>query len=296
MADLRPGLRPPLPCPQASPPVDWMARLEALTWQHQRRRAQAEGAGTDWGTGRGDDFVGYRPYRAGEDARSLDFSLLARSGRPFVKMTRREAHQSVQIVLDTSASMAVGTPGKWQSAVEIVLAYANLWSRQGAEVRLLHGGTQAALPVLRGPQDWRALADTAFALRAQGRGGLREALARQPAGADQVLMVGDLWDLEPKDVQPYLRARTQWTVLRVLAPEEIDPSDRAPVLWLDPESDAEPIAVVEEAQRQRYRERLAAWDEAWRRGCAAQRMRYLTHVAGRPFEQALRALSPGGAL
>lgn len=293
MPNPRSARRPALPCPTATQPPDWAQRLDAWTLWHQRRRAVAEGSGRDWGSGRGQDFVGYRPYRAGEDARALDFALLARSGRPFVKVTRSEAHQSVTLLLDRSASMAVGPPGKWQSAVEIALAYAYLWAALNSEVRLVcaDGNGAVSVRLVRNVRDWQALSQSLFGLRAEGGSGLRETLRGLPAAQDRVIAIGDLWDLEPSDLQPRLRAQTDWTLVRVLAPDEIEPPADTPVVWLDPESSAEPLPVTSDAQRQDYRERLAAWEERWRTWSALHRVTYATHVAGRPWEEALRAIA-----
>lgn len=293
MPNPRSDRRPALPCPTATAPKDWAQRLDAWTLWHQRQRAVAEGGGRDWGSGRGQDFVGYRPYRAGEDARALDFALLARSGRPFVKVTRTEAHQSITLLLDRSASMAVGPPGKWQSAVEIALAYAYLWTALGSEVRLVCADRSGAcwMRVVRSVYDWQALSQSLFALRAEGEAGLREILRWLPAAQDRVIAIGDLWDLESRDLQPHLRAQTDWTLVRVLAPDELEPPVDAPVVWLDPESSAAPLPVSNDAQRQTYRERLAAWDERWRTWSALHRVTYGTHVAGRPWEEALRSIA-----
>jgi len=278
------------PCPAAQAPPDYLARLESLDRTYRRRRVQSEGGGADLGIGRGQEFVGYRPYRAGEDARALDFVLLARLGKPFVRSLRPEAHQEVTVLLDRSSSMAVGPPGKWQSAVEIALACAHLWGSLGAEVRIVHG-MQGGAPEtlrLRRARDWHGLQAQVFELQARGGLGLRELLVALRPGTSQVVLIGDLFDLQPHDLQPRLRGQTQWTVLRVLSPLETHPPAHVPTTWRDAEGTHGLVRTTGGADRQAYLERLAAWDAQWQSWCSHHRVGYRTHLAGTPFEEAFR--------
>ena len=288
------------PYPGAQAPPDLGARLEDLSVTFRRRQAQAEGAGQDWGVGRGQEFVGYRPYRAGEDARALDFTLLARLGKPFVRVTRPEAQQTVTVLIDRSASMAVGPPGKWQSAVEVAVAATHVLATAGAEIRILHGDTRHGVQtrVLRKTGEWHAVARDLFEQRAEHGLGLRELLPHLPSHQDRVLVIGDLFDLEPKDVQGYLRGQTHWSLVRIVAAFEVDPPEEGPTLWLDPEAASPARPGSADADRQRYRERMAAYDEAWRAWCAHHRVTYTHHWAGQPFEEVFRprAGARGGAL
>src|SRR5687768_8447586 len=54
------------------------------------------------------EFVDYREYSAGEDLRRLDWKVLARTGRPYVRLYQDEINLNCTIVLDASTSMAFG--------------------------------------------------------------------------------------------------------------------------------------------------------------------------------------------
>ncbi len=56
--------------------------------------------------GGGLEFAQYRAYERGDDLRSIDWKLYARSDRFFVRDAERESPVAVWIVLDASASMA----------------------------------------------------------------------------------------------------------------------------------------------------------------------------------------------
>lgn len=282
------------PCPEASEPSQFLGRLEGLTLAYGRRRAQGAGAGRDLGFGRGQEFVGYRPYRPGEDARALDFSLLARLGKPFVRVMRPEAHTAVTILLDRSASMAVGPPGKWQSAVELALALGHLWGSVGARVRWLHGSNPGSIESLRmsRPVDAAACRRALFATRAEGGLGLRDLLTALGSGDDHVVLIGDLFDLQPRDLEPWLRARSHWSLVRVLGPVETAPPVGQAVVWLDPEDSRQRMVCDGGADRWSYLQALADQDEAWQSWCGRHRIGYHVHLAGTPFEDALLGRGP----
>jgi len=60
--------------------------------------------------GQGMEFDGVREYERGDDIRSIDWNVTARSGKPFVKMYREERELTVLLVVDNSLSMDTG-PG-----------------------------------------------------------------------------------------------------------------------------------------------------------------------------------------
>ncbi len=62
--------------------------------------------------GRGIEFEDVREYAPGDDVRSIDWKVTARSGQPFVKRFREERELSVMIAVDVSASSHTGTAGQ----------------------------------------------------------------------------------------------------------------------------------------------------------------------------------------
>ncbi|MDA1265673.1 MAG: DUF58 domain-containing protein, partial [Planctomycetota bacterium] len=132
----RPSSDPRRPYPAVALGGDYLRRVEQLTLRLAATKERREGAGSAAVVGAGEEFVGYRPYRDGEDLRGLAWDLLARLDRPYVRVTRREAAERWSVLLDTSASMAVGPPGKLQVAAEVVGALASLALRGGAAVEV----------------------------------------------------------------------------------------------------------------------------------------------------------------
>ncbi len=59
--------------------------------------------------GRGMEFEEVRPYQIGDDVRTIDWNVSARTGEPFVKLFREERELTVMLVADLSASQQFGT-------------------------------------------------------------------------------------------------------------------------------------------------------------------------------------------
>jgi len=67
--------------------------------------------------GQGIEFEEVREYVPGDEIRSIDWKVTARSGRPFVKSFREERELSVMIACDLSLSTGTGTRGQLRRSV-----------------------------------------------------------------------------------------------------------------------------------------------------------------------------------
>lgn len=68
------------------------------------------------------EFAEYRPYRQGDDPRRIDWKLLARSDRAFIRLAPDHAILGTTFLVDASASMAFA--GKWTLAKRLTVALA----------------------------------------------------------------------------------------------------------------------------------------------------------------------------
>ena len=288
-----PGPRPELPAPRVVWPEGFAARLEAFVPRVAARRERREGAGSGSLLGAVEEFVGHRPYRAGEDLRRLDWGLLARSDQPFVRRTRREAAESWAVVLDTSASMGLGEPGKLSAGATLAAAVAAVGARGGATVQVVTGAA-SPFEVRRGAPLGRLL-EGLGSLEAGGSGGLAELLGswRPPSGCGFVVVVGDLVGAEPQDLAPWERPGRELVLAQVLAPEELTPPQEGVVRWFDPEGEGSRLAGGADAMR-RYDQRLEAWLEAWARAAGRPGLRWSVGSSAVPFEERARAILEGG--
>jgi len=96
--------------------------------------------------GSGLDFHGLRPYVEGDDARHIDWNVTARLDEPQIREFNEDRELTTWLVLDRSASMVVGGPGRGKQDVlaELALILARVLGRNGNRVgAILYDG---ALP------------------------------------------------------------------------------------------------------------------------------------------------------
>jgi uncharacterized protein (DUF58 family) len=124
--------------------------------------------------GRGMEFDEVRPYVPGDDVRSIDWNVTARTGEPHVKRFVEERELTVMLLVDVSASQDFGSGrrSKLEAAVELSALLALSAVENGDKVGLLlfHGGADLYIPPRKGGK---------HALRV-----VREVLARGNATAE----------------------------------------------------------------------------------------------------------------
>jgi uncharacterized protein (DUF58 family) len=247
---------------------NWAAHRAAA----RRRPWAPEGAGAARSPGAGFEFLGYRPYRPGEDVRQVDWDSYARFEVPLVRVHRREGGERWSVRLDTSASMGVGDEHagatKLQCACEVAFALATLGVTQGARVEIESGSGRF---VVRKRSDFAAALAFLSELRAEGIGGMPK---RGAAGATHVFALGDLFDDVVSDMAPLARRPgCQVSLTRLLAPHELEaPSDVDAVDWIDPESGAHLEVRLGRRAREHFDQLLSSELDGWRTWCARHRV------------------------
>ncbi|MEW9553647.1 DUF58 domain-containing protein [Nonomuraea sp. NPDC050783] len=114
--------------------------LLRLEWKVVRRLdGRLQGAHRTAHRGAGIDFTGLRAYAEGDDARHIDWNVTARLDQPHLRVFTEDRELTVWLVLDRSASMAVGRPGRGKHDVlaELALVLARLFGRGGNRVGAL---------------------------------------------------------------------------------------------------------------------------------------------------------------
>lgn len=89
-------------------------------------------------TGTGLEFSQYRAYEPGDDLRLLDWKMLARSGRYYIRQSDIETNVVLKVVVDASNSMRYSENGvsKWQMARLLAAVMAYLASKQRDDIGL----------------------------------------------------------------------------------------------------------------------------------------------------------------
>ncbi len=94
---------------------------------HNRSIAGISGLHLSRQRGRGIDFEEFRPYQSGDDIRTIDWRVTARTGKPFTKVFREERERPVIIAVDQSSSMFFGSQVAFKSVIAAQAAAIFCW-------------------------------------------------------------------------------------------------------------------------------------------------------------------------
>jgi uncharacterized protein (DUF58 family) len=245
--------------------------LRGVTWP-ARRASLAGTAGTHHSRLRGlsAEFTEYRPYRQGDDPRRLDWKLLARTDRAFLRVTSDRATLATMILVDATESMAFPEGGlaKWEQACFVAVGLAAVAHAAGDPVGIvvpLGSRTVAVEPRTRRG----VLGEIVRVLRSVRPAGSRElapalaALRHTP----RVAVISDFLGDEPalrREAATLMAGGTEVHAAHVVAREELSPPAPA-VLATDPEEPRIARALVPET-RAAYSKTFGEWRRETARG------------------------------
>ena len=222
------------------------------------------------------EFTEYRPYTSGDDTRHLDWRVLGRSDRYFIRKYEDETNLRVHLVVDQSRSMAFGSL-KWTKAQYAATLAATLgWflHQQGDAVGLLSFDDRVRdyLPARHRAGHLRQLM---LALEKPAGGSSTDVSAPMRRMAELarkrglIVVISDF--LAPLDrLSPSLSLLRAWghevEVFQVLDPAEVDFRFSAPAVFEDVET-GRSLFLDPDAARAGYAQRLEAHREDLRGVC-----------------------------
>ncbi|MBQ3683415.1 MAG: DUF58 domain-containing protein [Succinimonas sp.] len=77
--------------------------------------------------GRGMEFSEVRSYQPGDDIRTIDWRITARTGKTFTKLFREERDRNVYIILDLDPAMYFGSQGQLKARFAALIAASCAW-------------------------------------------------------------------------------------------------------------------------------------------------------------------------
>ncbi|MBX3030625.1 MAG: DUF58 domain-containing protein [Chloroflexi bacterium] len=228
------------------------------------------------------EFTDYRDYVPGDDLRALDWNVVARLERLFVKLFVEEQDVTIHVLIDASASMDSGSPDKLWFARRAAAAIATvgLASYDRVSVGVLAGRSARRLPPMRGS------ARVMHLLRELSRVGPRDgatdlvaacrAYAAQITQRGPLVLISDLLDAQAERAIGELAAtRCEVSVLHVLSPDELEPPLEGDLRLVDRETGQRVDVTVDLATLDAYRARLAGWQAMLGDACTKRRAAYV---------------------
>lgn len=107
--------------------IKLQTQVRTLNLAKRHVRARQVGLHHSVFKGRGMDFAESRPYQPGDDIRTIDWRVTARSGKVHTKIFQEEREKPVLIWLDLRPSMFFATRGRFKSVVAAETASLLIW-------------------------------------------------------------------------------------------------------------------------------------------------------------------------
>ncbi len=178
--------------------------------------------------GRGMNFAEVREYQYGDDIRSIDWNVTARTGTPFVKVFDEERELTLMLVVDVSASGEFGSRSrmKGEVAVEIcaVLAFSAITNNDKVGLIIFSDRIEKFVPPRKGRRHVLRVLRELLYFRPEGRGtdvaGALEYLARVVRRRAVVFVVSDFFDTGYQKALAVAGRRHDTIVIRMGDPRE----------------------------------------------------------------------------
>jgi uncharacterized protein (DUF58 family) len=250
------------------------------------------------------EFKDYRPYGDGDDPKSVDWRAYLRLDRLVVKRFVEEADLPIYLFLDSSASMRIGEPSKFDYGRRIAAALAHIGFVNMDRVSLvaMADGVVEERSALRGKdQSWPAFRFLER-LTARGRTSLEASFKRyfarrRPHGL--VVVISDF--LDPAGFEPALAVLRnlgqEVLAVHLMAREELDPPFADEVELIDVEDGTSVATRITPALVDAYRKAFAQHGAAVDAYCSRRGWGYVRAATDSPVEDLVwRALRKEGLL
>ena len=238
-----------------------MARLENLQINSRHRLVgRFGGEHVSRRYGNTVDFADFREYHPGDDFRRIDYHVMARLDQVLIKLFEADDEVTLRILIDTSASMAVG--GKLEQAKRLgaALGFVALTAHDAVAVHTFP--PRGPAPRFAGRASVPAFLSHLETLDAMGPTPFAQAsrhLLSQSGLPGITVVISDLLTTEWRSLVQLRASGSDVTVLHILCEEDLDPDYSGDLELVDTEDGKRmPVSVTDDIARS-YRARVQLW-------------------------------------
>ncbi|CAN5911887.1 DUF58 domain-containing protein [soil metagenome] len=268
--------------------------VRGVRWPAARRVGSATlGAHPSRLSGNSSEFSEFRPYRQGDDPRRIDWRLLARSDRAYVRLTTDRTTFRTSMIVDASASMAFPQPAldKWRLAREVAVGLAAVAHAEADPVGLAIAG--ANQPTLAPRARRSVLLEMMRALDATAPlGSMPLAPLVATARASRIVVISDLLGDTADIVSAAalrVASRDEVIIVHIIATEELHPPAGV-LLAVDPE-----VMTIRRMLygdlRARYHDAFTRWVDETAAAVRAAGIRYVRATTDEPAPHLVRRIA-----
>ena len=244
------------------------------------------------------EYLDHRAYTPGDDLRSLDWKMLARSDKYYVKLFEDETNLRAYILLDCSQSMAFksGEIDKLTYGAYLAAALSYLLIRQNDAVGLLLFDTKVrnSIPPRAHPSQHRRVLETLEGIEAGGEtniGAVLHEAAERTRRRGLVIVISDLIDNEESiadGLQHFRHNNHEVLVFHTMDEAELTfPYDRQ-TRFQDMEGTGL-VSANPKSLRKQYMQRLNGFLTRLKRDCSDRSISYNLVNTSEPYDHFLAA-------
>ena len=243
------------------------------------------------------EFAEYRPYLPGDEVKRIDWKVLARSDKYFVKEFEEETNLKAYILLDSSASMGYHSPNvasklEYGSYLAAALSFLLLSQNDAAGLALFNSRLQRYLPPRSRRSHWHAILQELNQAKPQGRTGYKkifQELAGHLKRRGLLVLISDLWGDDDEIINSLKNLRHlkhEVLVFHLLDPDEVSFPFKSEAVFADMETGLE-LQINPADIKQKYLTALRQRSDHLGRECRRHLIDYQAIVTDQPFDQAL---------
>ena len=254
--------------------------------------------------GSGIEFADYRTYAHGDDLRNIDWKIFARTEKLFLKLFEEEEDLHIYFLIDSSKSMTLGSPNKWDYAkrVAAALGYIGLANLDRVCIVPFSSKLDGRLPPSRGRGQIFKIFEFLNALQPSQQTSLGDAFktfVAQNKRRGIAVVISDFYD--PSGFEEglnYLRYyKFEPLVVHLADDRELDATFRGDLQLVDCETGQVADVTVTPAMMRAYKEAFEAYCEQLEEYCVKRQILYFRAPIQVPFDDLiLRVFRAGGFL
>ena len=242
------------------------------------------------------EFADYRDYTQGDDLRRLDWNVMARLERPFIKLLEEEEDLAVHLLIDGSGSMdwpqVEDDTHKLTYALRLAAGLGHIALTTGDQLTItcLSSSGDRRWGPFRGSGSSVRLFQFLAATRADGITDLNQSLKNYALRAKRpglLLLISDLFSPGgfKAGLRPLLARGYEVGIIHLLSPDESDPLASGDLKLVDVETGQATEVTLDEPTRDLYRTRLQAWQSDIASYCAARAVHYIPVTTSLPWDK-----------
>lgn len=284
---------------------DFQKKLESLAIVSRRvfagrmraeRRSKKKGSGVE--------FADHRDYTAGDDFRSVDWSIYQRFGKLLVRLYEEEEDLSIYFIVDSSSSMSFGDAKKFDQARRLAAALAYVGLANLDRVTIV-GATDAVvsrMPTTRGKGRIFKVFEFLRDLAPGGTTDLGDAMktfVAQHKRRGLAVLISDLYDPAgfERGINTLRFAKFEPFVLHVVDKREARPQLKGDVRLYDCETGEEREVTVTDSLLDDMQKAFEEYQKNIERFCTSRQVPYFAADISMPFDElVLKVFRRGGFL